>query len=242
MFITPGSVMQLVVGCLLVLAFLLLQTRHSPFKLTSLDILSFVSHCSIFLMGLFAMADMAGMTDKDESSGGQSMDAILLTVFLVPIGTFSVLVLHVLCSYYAVMRAKRKGVPPNVLNAMVQRAMLEPIGARIDSRECGCSKSVSASQGSNVLREHQCAEHSCACTSGAVGLYSKSNDQMRCSSSTTAAPQLIAHHVVEGITAPSVHRQHEVRQQQAQCEHGLPAEPQLQSHQQVVEAGPPQDS
>ena len=90
-FIAPGSVLQPTAGLLISVSFLLLHTRHSPMKFTSIDILAFISQTCTFLLMLYSLADMAGVIEEGDISQA-TVDTILLIRLLAPVASAAVII------------------------------------------------------------------------------------------------------------------------------------------------------
>ena len=63
-FIAPDTATQPLFGMLIALVFLMLQTRHAPFLLESVDLLSFTTQTCTVLTLVFALADKTAVVDE----------------------------------------------------------------------------------------------------------------------------------------------------------------------------------
>jgi len=92
--IDPGTVVQAFAAMMLGLFFLLLHTRFVPFRLDSIDVLTFVSQLCILLLLLYAVADSSGIVDTLIPHRG-GVTAVLIIIFAIPATMAIVIIVRV---------------------------------------------------------------------------------------------------------------------------------------------------
>jgi len=105
-FLYPGTATQPLIALLITLVFLLLTTRHAPFKLTSIDILSVVTQCCTALTLLFALASKTTILEE-LSLSADFIDRALVFLMVIPIVVSIVIIGHTLHWVRKTMKERR---------------------------------------------------------------------------------------------------------------------------------------